>query len=429
MKKVFFSAVAVMALASCSNDSLVSDSPANNEAPIAFNVGQKNITRGDATTPTPDPLQSKGYYNFGVWAYKTKGTTSQLVMDNYLVGYNGTNGYPKTGVDAGTWFYEGLGKEDYTGSTAMNKNQILRYWDHSTDKTDFFAYAPYNSSLKFDEENKTINVSVSASYDAASDFIYAGKSVVKDNYKDKVLLQFKHIGAKVNIAFRECVSGYKVQLVDVKDDTEAGKGIQATPAEEIVSGTNISYGEASYNTTSSVTISYSTPDTPSSTTSTSGATTSSANLKFAIPTSKSDGLVGYKKDENSTEIIVLPDMLDKNYDGKYSVSPTTYYAVVQPSDSKTGFTFHVSYKLIAEDNGEEIIVRDARVFVPASMVQWESNKAYTYNFTISTSSTGNTDGTVDVTERNVPTDKALNPIVFDNPTIVDYSEVSNAKDI
>ncbi len=420
MKKILTYAVSALALASCSSDSLVSDSPANTQAPIAFNVGQKNITRADLPK-----LEDKGHYNFGVWAYKTKGTTSQLVMENYLVGYNGTNGYPKSGVDAGTWFYEGLGNEDYTGSTAKNKKQILRYWDYSTDKTDFFAYAPYNSALTFDEEHKTINVSLSASYDTESDFIYAGNSISKSLYNNKVPLQFKHIGTKVNVAFRESVPGYKVQLIDVT--TDEGSGIQATPAVKTVTGEGTSavtsYSTGSYNTTSSVTIDYSTPATPSATTSTTGATTSSANLKFGIPTAKSDGLVGYKKDENSTEIIVLPEAADV-----YAKSPTTYYAVVQP-DGNPGFTFHVSYKLIAEDNGEEIIVRDARVFVPDDMVKWESNKAYTYNFTISTSSTGNTGGTVDVSKPDVPADKALNPIVFDNPTIVDYSEVSDAQDI
>ena len=137
MRKILTYAVSALALASCSSDSLVSDSPANTQSPIAFTAGQKNITRADLPK-----LEDKGHYNFGVWAYKTKGTTSQLVMENYLVGYNGTNGYPKSGVDAGTWFYEDLGNEDYTGSTAKNKKQILRYWDYSTDKTDFFAYAP-----------------------------------------------------------------------------------------------------------------------------------------------------------------------------------------------------------------------------------------------------------------------------------------------
>ena len=421
MKKTVFLAAAAVALASCSSDELVNNS-AVNEAPIAFNVGQKNITRA-----AKQNLEDAGYYDFGVWAYKTKSGSSALVMDNYLVGFaDKTNGYYKDDVTLGSWFYEGLGKIDYTGSTAKNDNQILRYWDYSTDKTDFFAYAPYNSALTFDEEHKTINVSLSASYDTESDFIYAGNSISKSLYNNKVPLQFKHIGTKVNVAFRESVPGYKVQLIDVT--TDEGSGIQATPAVKTVTGEGTSavtsYSTGSYNTTSSVTINYSTPATPSATTSTTGATTSSANLKFEIPTEVSDNdLVSYTNKKTNKTYKVLRE----GTDAKYVVSPTTYYAVVQPS-SNPGFTFHVSYKLIAEDNGEEIIVRDARVFVPDDMVKWESNKAYTYNFTISTSSTGNTGGTVDVSKPDVPADKALNPIVFDNPTIVDYSEVPDVQD-
>ena len=407
MRKILTYAVSSLALASCSSDSLVSDSPANTQAPIAFNVGQKNITR--TTTPTGDPLQSKGYDDFGVWAYKYKtGSSAALVMDNYKVGHKEEN-------SAVVWYYDGIG------------SQILRYWDHSTEKTNFYAYAPYNSSVNFDVNDKKINVTATAGYKSTNDFIYAGTSVENDDYDKKVKLVFRHIGAKVNVAFRENVPGYKVQLIDVT--TTDKSGIQATPAVETVTGTGstavTSYSVGEYNTTSSVTITYDDSATPSTTTSTSGATTSPANLKFEIPTEVSDNdLVSYTNTKTNKNYNVLRE----GTDAKYVVSPTTYYAVVQPSDNP-GFTFHVSYKLIAEDNGEEIIVRDARVFVPADLVRWESNKAYTYNFTISTSSTGNTSGTVKETEPDVPADKALNPIVFDNPTIVDYSDVSDAQDI
>ena len=392
MRKILTYAVSALALASCSSDSLVSDSPANTQAPIAFNAGQKNITR---TVDDPSNLEKNGYYNFGVWAYKVNGSTSQNVMANYLVGYNGTNGYPKSGVEDGAWFYEGLGNKDYNGSTAKNDKQILRYWDHSYATTNFYAFAPYDANASFNETDKTITVSATAGYAKTNDVIFAGKSVKEEDYDKKVLLQFKHVGAKVNIAFRENVAGYKVQLIDVKDNTEAGKGIQLTPAvnDDTKTALDEKYTKGEYNEKSNVTISYTKPDAP--TTNATAKKTSNVNLIFALPT--------------KTELS----------ESDYEVSTTTYYAVVQ-SDNNPGFTLHVSYKLIAEDNNEEIIVRDARVFIPANMVKWESNKAYTYNFTITTTGTGNTDGTVDVDSPIVPTDKALNPIVFDNPTISDY---------
>jgi hypothetical protein len=373
-------------------------------------VGQKNITRA-----AEQNLEDAGYDDFGVWAYKIKSGSFDVVMNNYQVGCAGYGDFESSKLTNGEWFYDGIG------------SQILRYWDHSTEKTNFYAYAPYDKDLKFSESSKTISVTASDGYEKTKDFIYAGASVENADYDKNVKLVFRHIGAKVNVAFRENVPGYKVQLIDVT--TTDKSGIQATPAVKTVTGEGTSavtsYSTGSYNTTSSVTIDYSTPATPSATTSTTDATTSSANLKFEIPTEVSDNdLVSYKNTKTNKTYNVLRE----GTDAKYVVSPTTYYAVVQP-DGNPGFTFHVSYKLIAEDNGEEIIVRDARVFVPDDMVKWESNKAYTYNFTISTSSTGNTGGTVDVSKPDVPADKALNPIVFDTPTIVDYDAVPNYKNI
>ena len=400
MRKILTYAVSALALASCSSDSLVSDSPANTQAPIAFNAGQKNITR---TVDDPSNLEKNGYYNFGVWAYKVNGSTSQNVMANYLVGYNGTNGYPNADVAASTWYYDGL------------NSQVLRYWDHSYPTTNFYAYAPYDANASFSEADKTITVSATAGYAPTNDVIFAGKSVAETDYENLVPLQFKHVGAKVNIAFRENVAGYKVQLINLKNDTDV-KGIQATPAifDSSKSTPDDQYTKGEYNEEAGVTIYYTNPDVPTKAKSTK---ISSANLKFDIPTEVSDnGLVSYTNPKTNN----IYNVLREGTDAKYVVSPTTYYAVVQPTDSETGFTFHVSYKLIAEDNGEEIIVRDARVFIPANMVKWESNKAYTYNFTITTSSTGNTSGKVVEDSPVVPTNKALNPIVFDNPTISDY---------
>ena len=407
MRKILTYAVSALALASCSSDSLVSDSPANTQAPIAFTAGQKNITR--------TALEEAGFSNFGVWAYKIKSGSFDVVMNNYQVGCAGYGDFESSTLTKGEWFYDGIG------------SQILRYWDHSTEKTNFYAYAPYNSSVNFDVNDKKINVTATAGYKNTNDFIYAGTSVENDDYDKKVKLVFRHIGAKVNVAFRENVPGYKVQLIDVT--TTDKSGIQATPAVETVTGTGstavTSYSVGEYNTTSSVTITYDDSATPSTITSTSGATTSPANLMFDIPTTVGEkGLKEFTK--NSKTYKVLPE----ESDNKYAVSPTTYYAVVQPTDSETGFTFHISYNLIAEDNGEVVTVRDARVFVPDTQVRWQSNTSYTYNFTISQVSSGTTDPTVtpDLADPTVPVGTVV-PIVFDGATIEDYKPNTPSGDI
>ncbi len=443
MRKILTYAVSALALASCSSDSLVSDSPANTQAPIAFNVGQKNITRADAPS-----LESTGHYNFGVWAYKTRSTgnpLSQLVMGNYLVGYsNGTDkGYSKD--DATTWngsagevtdhkspwFYEKLGNKEYTYDgdkfykasqadfMSANEYQYLRYWDLAYTNTNFYAYAPYKSSgVTFENSKITVDKSANtAGYNDAAkhDFIYAAAQAVNANKQD-VKLSFKHLGALVKVAFRESVPGYKVKLIDVTEDKS---GIQATPATAATATT-----ATTYYTESGATIDFTKLTDIKVAPVTTGATTSSDNLKFAVPTT---GLVEYTaKDASSTKYSVLPETTST-----YSTSSDVYYAVVQPLDSETGFTFHVSYTLIAEDNGETVTVRDARVFVPADQVRWASNTAYTYNFTISKVSTGTTDPTttIDLTNPKVPTDPTVCPIVFDGATITDYEAVSKENGI
>ncbi len=401
MKKTVFLAAAAVALASCSSDELVNNS-AVNEAPIAFNVGQKNITRGTN-------FEKVGRYNFGVWAYKTDGTTPQNVMSHYLVGYaNGSVGYEKSGVSTGTWFYEGLGKDEYSSSktgleassSSVNSKQYLRYWDHSYANTIFYAYAPYNSAVKSNEIYKIeVPSSVNTGGTATeNEFVYARTNVAKLSYDSPVSLQFKHLGAKVNLKFYEDITGYKVQLIDVKGKDS---GIQLTPA-SYDKDASPKYDHADLYTAYDAIIDFSSDTDDPSVAVKAGTTpsTSHDNITFAVPTGNLT--------TTSTDAVL---------------SGTTYYAIAQPSESNTGFTLHVSFKLIADDNDEEIIVHDARVFVPATKVRWASNKAYTYTFRITTDAKGTTDPTdkdIDPTKPDVPDTNALHPIVFDNITIEEY---------
>ena len=442
MKKQVFFAVAAMALASCSSDGLVNNSAADQEAPIAFGVEKKNITRGAN-------FETLERYNFGVWAYKYKeDAVTQQVMGNYLVGYcNETTkkGYEHSGSttwnqSAGDlddykspWFYENLGNKEYTYNgdegyykadqsayMSANENQYLRYWDLAYTNTNFYAYAPYKASgVRY--ENGTIivdNGAQTAGYsdNSKTEFLYAGYKALNSDKKD-VLLQFYHLGAKVNLQFYEDIPGYKVQLLDV---TTSGTGIQATPA---------FYDESqkknvldNYYTTCGATIKYNENMVPTAAVShiNDAANKSNKNLKFDLP--------------SNTEIPQAGASTPQDY----AKSPTTYYAVAQPTTSEVGFTFHVSYKLIAEDNGEEITVHDARVYVPAKSVSgetttyiaaWQPNTAYTYTFKITNNSTGSTSTTTpNIEDPTIPTEKALYPIVFDGATVEVYSTSDNGSD-
>lgn len=406
MKKQLICAVAGLALASCSSDSLVGESPVNNEAPIAFTAGQRNITR----TTTGTPLE-ESYNDFGVWAYKTRTAgdpTKQLVMDNYQVGY-------KKEANKTVWYYEGLGTD---------AKQILHYWDLSYTNTNFYAYAPYNTAVTISGNTITVPSSVNKAGDA-KDVVYAGAQALNsDKAKPNtyVSLQFKHLGAKVNLKFYEDIPGYSVELIEV---TKGGNDIQATPAVATVENATTTYTKGQYLTDAEATISYNESMVPTADVKNVG-TLSDANLVFNIT-------------ENTNDSKLVPSAVNTGVQG-YLESPTTYYAVAQPKTSTTGFTFHVSYKLTAEDgSGEVIYVRDARVFVPAStgegdsktyIAAWQPNTKYTYTFKITKNTNGSTGDTdPSVSDPAVPATPALYPIIFDDITIVDYeNEVPYSKE-
>ena len=462
MKKSVLFAVATMALASCSSDGLVNNSSSGGgEAPIAFSVEKKNITRGTQN------LEDTKHYNFGVWAYKVKGSNSQLVMDNYLVGYSNETtkkGYEHSGCSTwaatigdqddhtSPWFYENLGTSEYTYTgtdgyytkndvnyTSANANQYLRYWDLAYTNTNFYAYAPYRKAgVKL--ENNQIKVDAAAQTAGYNDpslqeFMYAGAQATNSALKD-VQLQFKHLGAQVNLRFYESVRGYRVEIIDVIGNDANGDptGIQATPAIVTESGTPATktYTKKPYYISCGATIDYSTITSPSATVNfPTDAQTTEDNLKFAIPDKDKDNGLQEITSKRNVKYNVIPEAVVTGTQKDFATSPTVYYPVAQPETSEVGFTFHVSYKLIADDNGEEITVKDARVYVPAYVMNgtnkeyiaaWQPNTKYTYTFKITESSTGSTNPTnPDITTPSVPTTPQVYPIVFDGATIEDYT--------
>ena len=99
--------------------------------------------------------------------------------------------------------------------------------------------------------------------------------------------------------------------------------------------------------------------------------------------------------------------------------------------NETGYTLHVSYKLIPEDGAAETQVYDARVWIPADKCQWQAGKCYTYIFKITANSNGTSDPKkpdpaketeywVDPEDPRVPEDPDLQPIVFDGVEVEDY---------
>ena len=395
---------------------------------MSFSVSQKNMTRAT--------LQSEGHYNFGVWAYKNTDATN-AIMANYLVGYmDDTNkkGYKmddtnQTTLNNSYWAYEKLGTSQYTLATnesgdsyyttsdikylSNNADQWLKYWDYSSANTEFFAYAPYVKSatapVEFNNSTKVMTFpdnTIIAGYDNLSlyEYMYAYTNVSKANYNNEVPLFFKRMTSKVNIKFWEDIDGYTVEIVDLKGNTSNSvTGVQATPATATTSSSTTTYVKSSdFYVKAKASVNFS--STSASLTVT-GTTIQTDNLKFMIP----EFAASAPRTIGTSSTAATP-------------SPTTYYGIPLGTGNNTGFTFHVSYLLTAEDTGEKIYVNNATVHVPASYVQWKSNTHYTYIFKITKSSSGSTDGgaTQDYNDPSPSTDDALFPIIFDNCVVEDW---------
>ena len=450
-------------LLSCSKDDVVKEPVVviqETQVPIGFSVHKQNITRAVS-------LETVRHYNFGVWAWAVQSLKSQAdveQMNNYLVGYSDglSIGYDKTGATTwastaditsgktSPWFYEKLGKTEYTyNGTAgfykadqtaymsANPTQTLQYWDRAYDKTNFYCYAPYDADVTFTKGTTSSTMTflgdstIRDGYDEPLDstymgidrslfeFMYAGVQATNANLAT-VTVPFKHMGAQLFIRFYEDIPGYKVEMIDL---SSSAMGIQAEPA--IKSET--AYTEGSYYTTQGATVTFAeTNAAPTYTPNWIGSTAVQRPLIFKIP--QADLSTASQAPANLTDFAGLGTtthhiIQEKATTGtqEYSYSPTIYYPVAQPDTSATGFTFHISYRLIAEDNKEVITVNDAAVHVPAfgtivsdtaetpsqstPITVWQPNMRYVYTFKI--------------------TDQSLSPIVFDAATLGDYTDHSS----
>lgn len=453
--------------------------------------------KGDASTTTNQVMTNYlvAYNNgsdtgFGSLYYDLKN-------DATTWGNNAGGGFTDVANGVSSWFYEGLGKgtadSEYNyGHTAYNtpqNDQILKYWDDKEANHYFWAYAPYSQTSSYAGHNPTqvsldvadngtlTYTNLSAFYTSpAQDFetppayiqtanvnntyaeevkadesdynneilnyneaLYAYTAVAEANYNKDVQLEFKHVNAKINIAFYEAIKGYKVKILDIYDGT-AGTG---TGYPKNASGTQFSPATKAQAETPMTTAQPT--DLPEYVEKTDIATVANvsdpSNTTVAIDatTTTSDNITFRTSDINDKTYNTTPNAVIGEARTDLSYSKTTYYALPkQLTSDETGYTLHVTYQIIPQDGSATTTVYDARVWVAPEYTQWEAGKAYTYIFKITDKSNGVTDPTkvdpsatgttwVDETDPRVPEDPALTPIVFDGVTVTDYEEDHTGK--
>ena len=419
MKKIYLlaTALAIMTMASCSDNDFVGDQEVQNakNGAIQFVSNTPSITRARTGSDAASDLG----YSFAVYATKTvSSTTSNVFAHNeysastntpYWVWYN-TSTANTTTSNTANWEYVGTaGAKDTpagTGAFTLTTAQDIKYWDYAADNYVFTAYK--NNAVGEPATAGTVsNVTTTGFTFTGTAAQFAGLYVADkltitakanpaahgtaDNkIGDAVKFTFRSGAAKVRLGIYETIPGYKVMNVNFKPTSPATFDETTTSAQ--LSG---SFNGGSPSTSQSFAVTY-------------GA---GGVAQFATTADVSDNYVFGTFDTDGTP-----------YLGETSTSPTwanasSNYINVLPNQDHTGnMILNVDFDLYNTTTHETIHVEDAKAVVPRAYMTWNPNYAYTYLFKICDNTNGYTGPAA--------SPRGLYPITFDAVTIAatDVSE-------
>lgn len=413
MKKYIFLAASALALASCTSDDFLGNTPGNvqsNTSAINFDGGTGKITR--ATTQTgADAAKTLGY-SYVVYGYKTVNDVPTTVFDHYTIKWNGLK--DKTESNTCGWEYVGQ-KANSLSSLEGDKDQTIKYWDYSASQYDFVAFS-FGKATQGDEEGKVTasKIDNTPSYTLTGNVNELAKCFIADRitatpketttkkanllvgYKDDVQFNFRSLSTKVTMGIYETIPGYSVKdVVFYSDKTTALSGENNKPTLYAASA-SIPSGKGT------ITVKFPTTDENNT-------DYNKAHVEFKAATG-SDNSSSIQFGKLST---VDKENEEKGTTGFIGRDITTFstpkegnnkkYEVVIPA--KVGaLTLKVDYTLESIDgSGETIKVTGATAVVPEKYTNWEPNYAYTYIFKISDKTNGSTGGST----------AGLYPITFD----------------
>ena len=414
MKKYIFLAASALALASCSSDDFLGDTPGSTptSANSAINFGGDagKITRA---TSNEGNTQQMLYGQFLVYGVKK---TNDEIFHNVFVNYSVWD-VEANNTTSNTNGWEYVGTKDAAnlgiGKITLKYDQTIKYWDYSASVYHFVAGSPIDAfkytispDLTTGTDIESATVTGLAGHIEANNtetalktnpvYIAAPVKIAKDDYQKPVKFTFIRQQSMVRVGIYETIPGYSITDIkfyayDTDDNTlkvSKGNNVILTSATDgyFVGGSNLT-GTVTYDwksTTPSYTYKYDDTNLVKSKNWYAGklsilATTSSE------PTVAT--LYGTDKDMSTT--------------GYFTVLPT-------PSETKASpILIKCDYTLTDFNSGETIKVTGATAAIPAAYSKWEPNTRYTYLFKISDKTNGTTG------DPNNPDDPAgLYPITF-----------------
>ena len=430
-KNLFFAALAITALVSCSESDYLGDekpsSVSNDVGAISFGTGFKAVTRAVEGKAAADSLKN----NFVVEGIKTVKKSDQSadsiveVFDNYNVNWV-DNTADKTLSNTANWEY--VGQSILSGKTAVHE-QSIKYWDFAASQYDFWAYSVGGggaSVISLDSVTHSVNTPVGAAYtitgnkDALSK-VYISDLVTAYNpvqsvselasgvtapvvMGNEVELRFRSLVTKVRIGLYETVPGHSVKDVKFYPATD---GTPTTTATLFASSEALPSFPA--NSTSTYTVSFPTVGKDNI----GKSDYNKAHVTFATDGTKASklefGTLSYgakhKNEKTDGNIWLGINTLTPTWATEAGVTAGKY-SIVMPNEAGTVLTLKVDYTLESTDGtGETITVHGATALVPSQYTQWKPNYAYTYLFKISDNTNGFTNTAVNK--------EGLYPITFD----------------
>ena len=415
MKKYIFLAASALALASCSSDDFLGDTPGSTptsaNSAIKFDGNAGKITRANKTGKEAADLLDN---NFVVVGFKNSDQNTQtLVFDHYNVNY-GDKTATSTASNTKGWEYVGQehnikGLQDKLGSTTT---QTIKYWDNSCPSYDFLAFS-LGKGYKATGETTTTSYATpssvnrqtltTAAYTLKGDANTLGECYISDiktvekntqtspnGYSNTAVeMSFRHATSKVRIALFENVPGYVINDVKFHDAAyTAGSAYTEGDYTGKLFGT--------FNNNGTLTVYFPTIGIANK----GNNDYNKAHISFNADTeangtvnSKSFGNVNYgNEDENAItkgSTYLSQSAAKPSYCGEAN---NQYYITVLPAENKSkAATIRIDYTLTATDGSIETIkVKNATATIPAAYTAWKHGYAYTYIFKISQNTNGTT---------------------------------------
>lgn len=443
-KKLLFAAIALTAMASCTEDSFVgeqSQQEANaSEGAISFNLNTAGVTRANKEGSDAAGDLSSQFVVYGEKSETAGGaaaTAGNLVFKNYLVKWTDNSAYTTTS-NTKNWEYVGISatseENTYISPNSGTEAQTIKYWDYSATNYVFTAV----SALPADIQNgrvkiiKTEDASSTASnqvynkgyiielnktgasapytYASFNKLYFSDRQVIAQGtgsdrtatnaYGGNVTLTFRNVLSQIRVGIYETIPGYAISdihffvtgdNVEAKvDETDAFGAI----CPNIKSST---YAEA-------LKVTYE----PSGTV---------ENHPIVTPVTKADNSVAASSATDlilgtNTSLVTTSAPL-----GTTTTAPTwdtsggAFTPVFPQAGNTTNLKLKCNYTLYNSVSGEIINVTGATAEIPYQYLQWKPNFKYTYLFKISDNTNGSSG-----TPGTHPT--GLYPITFDAVEIV-----------